>query len=82
MKMEHTQCSETLAFKLQTPGNHPKESIRHSKHGEILKSGFFWHSASIYVTELKDNYKFVLLLSLFYVGARGGAVVEALRYKP
>jgi hypothetical protein len=28
MKMEHTQCSETLAFKLQTPENHPEESIR------------------------------------------------------
>jgi hypothetical protein len=24
MKMEHTQRSETLAFKLQTPGNHPE----------------------------------------------------------
>jgi len=28
MKMEHTQCSETSAYKLQTPGNHPKESIQ------------------------------------------------------
>jgi hypothetical protein len=26
MKMEQTVCSETLAFKLQTPGNHPEES--------------------------------------------------------
>jgi hypothetical protein len=38
MKMEHTQCSETLAFKLQTPVNHPEESTRHSEHGESLKS--------------------------------------------
>jgi hypothetical protein len=38
MKMERTECSETLAFKLQTPGNNPKENIRHSKHGESLKS--------------------------------------------
>jgi hypothetical protein len=38
MKMEQTECSETLAFKLQTPGNNPEESIRHLKHGEILKS--------------------------------------------
>jgi hypothetical protein len=36
--MEQTQCSETLAFKLQTPVNHPEESIQHSKHGESLKS--------------------------------------------
>jgi hypothetical protein len=33
-----TQCSETLEFKLQTPGNNPEESIRHSKHSESLKS--------------------------------------------
>jgi hypothetical protein len=38
MKMEQTQCSEMLAFKLQTPVNHPEESIRHSEHGESLKS--------------------------------------------
>jgi hypothetical protein len=37
MKMERTECSETLAFKLQTPGNNPKANIRHSKHGESLK---------------------------------------------
>jgi hypothetical protein len=28
MKMEQTQCFETLAFKLQTPVNHPEERIR------------------------------------------------------
>jgi hypothetical protein len=27
MKMERTECSETLAFKLQMPGNNPEESI-------------------------------------------------------
>jgi hypothetical protein len=29
MEVEHTDCSETLAFKLQTPGNNTEESIRH-----------------------------------------------------
>ena len=29
MKMEQTECSETSAYKLQTPGNYPKESIQH-----------------------------------------------------
>jgi hypothetical protein len=38
MNMEQTECSETLAFKLQTPVNHPEESIQHSEHGESLKS--------------------------------------------
>jgi hypothetical protein len=27
MKMEEKECSETLAFKLQTPVNHPEEGI-------------------------------------------------------
>jgi hypothetical protein len=28
VKMEQTECSETLAFKLQTPGNNPEEIVR------------------------------------------------------
>jgi len=31
MKMEQTECSEMLAHKIQTPGNHPKESIQRNK---------------------------------------------------
>jgi hypothetical protein len=38
MKMEQTGCSETLAFKLQTPGNNSEENTRHSKHCKNLKS--------------------------------------------
>ena len=38
MKMEQTECSETSAYKLQTPGNYPKENIQHTEHGESLKS--------------------------------------------
>jgi len=30
--------SETSAYKIQTPGNYPEESIQHSEHGESLKS--------------------------------------------
>jgi hypothetical protein len=30
MNMEQTQCSKTLAFKLQTPGNNSEESIWYS----------------------------------------------------
>ena len=37
MKMEQTECSETLPYKIQTPGNYPEESIQHSEHGECLK---------------------------------------------
>jgi hypothetical protein len=35
--MEQTECSKTLAYKIQTPGNFPEESIQHSAHGESLK---------------------------------------------
>jgi hypothetical protein len=37
MKMEKTECSETSAYKIQTPGNYPEESIQHSEHGKRLK---------------------------------------------
>jgi hypothetical protein len=38
MKMEHTECSETSAYKIQTPGNFPEERIRNSERGDSLKS--------------------------------------------
>jgi hypothetical protein len=37
MKTEQTECSETLAYKIQTPGNYPEENIQHSQHGKSLK---------------------------------------------
>jgi len=27
--MEETECSETSAYKIQTPGNYPEENIQH-----------------------------------------------------
>jgi len=50
MKMEHTECSETSAYKIQMPGNYPEESIQHTEHGEILKSG----TCQIALCELSD----------------------------
>jgi len=35
--MEQTECSETSAYKTQTPGNYPEESIKQSQDGESLK---------------------------------------------
>jgi hypothetical protein len=37
MKMEQTECSETLAFKLLAPGNNPEENVQHLEDGESLK---------------------------------------------
>ena len=31
MKMEQTECSETSAYKIQTPGNYPEEIIQYCK---------------------------------------------------
>jgi hypothetical protein len=55
MKTEQKECSGTLIFKPQMPGNNPEESIQHSEHGESLKSRIiqncftlslktFWHT--------------------------------------
>jgi len=41
MKMEQTECSEMSAYKIQTSGNYPEESIQHSQHGESLKSKIY-----------------------------------------
>jgi len=38
MKMEQTECSKTLQYKIQMPGNYPEESKKHSEHGESVKS--------------------------------------------
>ena len=41
MKMEQTECSETSAYKIQTPGNYPEESIQHCY--ELLFTKFGVH---------------------------------------
>jgi len=38
MKMEQIECSETSAYKIQTPGNYPEENIQLTEHDESLKS--------------------------------------------
>jgi hypothetical protein len=38
LKMEQTECSETSAYKIQTPVNYPEESLQRSEHGESWKS--------------------------------------------
>jgi hypothetical protein len=38
MKMEQTECSETLAYAIQMPDNYPEESTQHPELSESLKS--------------------------------------------
>jgi len=37
MKTEQTERSEILAYRIQTAGNYPEESIQHSEHDKSLK---------------------------------------------
>jgi len=34
MEIEQTECSETLAYKIQPQGNYPEGNIQHSEHDE------------------------------------------------
>jgi hypothetical protein len=46
--MEQIECSETSAYKIQMPENHPEENIQHTEHGGSLKySGVTIHGAHI-----------------------------------
>jgi hypothetical protein len=42
MKLEQTECSETSAFKIQTPGKYPEEYLPHLQHGESLKTVIYF----------------------------------------
>ena len=45
--MKIKQCSETSAYKIQTPGNYPGENIQHTENGESLKSRISFFPVSI-----------------------------------
>jgi hypothetical protein len=55
MKMELTECSETSAYKIQTPGNYPEENTQHTEHGESLKSKIweYWSLLNVLLRILK-----------------------------
>jgi hypothetical protein len=40
--MEPTECSETSAFNIQTPGKYPEENLPNSK--SCLQHYFWWHT--------------------------------------
>jgi hypothetical protein len=42
MMMKQTECSETTAYKIQTPGDYPEENIQNKERGESLKSRNFY----------------------------------------
>jgi hypothetical protein len=50
-----TECSETSAYKIQTPRNDPKESVQLSEHGEGLKSRITVCGAKFLFNCAKEN---------------------------
>ena len=56
MKMEQTECSETLACKIQTPANYSEERIQYSEHGEYLKSRICLYSYILKASEREVHF--------------------------
>jgi hypothetical protein len=52
MKKEQIECSETSAYKIQTPGNHPEEKLQHTEHAESLKSKILHHLSIFSITTI------------------------------
>jgi hypothetical protein len=46
------ECSETSEYNIQTPGNCPKESTKHSKQGESLKSLMYYKCQILMVVKV------------------------------
>jgi hypothetical protein len=68
--MEQIECSETSAYKIQKPGNHPEENIQHTEHGGSLKSKickFVWFLFAICVYGF-DGLLFFLFILFFLCG--------------
>jgi hypothetical protein len=61
VKMEQAECSETSAYKIQTPGNYPEESIQHSQHGESLKLSImaYFHRTQSQIKIIRKNANFI-----------------------
>jgi hypothetical protein len=65
MKVEQVECSETSAYKVQTPGNHPEENVQHTEHGESMKSRTLNRFNGII---LSDMCKFVFCAKIYIYG--------------
>jgi hypothetical protein len=62
--MEPTQSSETLGYKIQTPGKFPEEYILQLQHGESLKTPKMLFNFMI--NQQMHTYKYVLSLIIIF----------------
>ena len=74
-----TECSETSAYKTQTPGNYPEESVQHSEHGESLKSRLIQY-CFYYVSAAILSFKTLINLLKFIEVLRKHNHIEALTH--
>jgi hypothetical protein len=68
MKMEQTECSKMLAYKIQTLRNYPEESIQHSEHSKSLKSRIKYVHFYNAFRHLVSNASLILVLLLLSIG--------------
>jgi len=59
-----TEHSKTLAHKIQMLGNHSKERIQHSQHGESLKSRIIFGFYSPYLKKLLEVVAFSMQIHI------------------
>jgi hypothetical protein len=59
MKMEQTGCSETLAFRLQTPGNDTEESIRQQNYFNNERQLSVCFIAEVSMFPIIRNYRYL-----------------------
>jgi len=79
------QTSETLAYKIQPPGNYPEESIQHSGHGISLKSKRGRLFCCMLLRTRRCSYfecsDFMLLLCFFFLNFMGPYLLFAVSTK-
>ena len=81
MKLEQIKCSETSAYKIQTPGNYPEENIQHTEHGESLKSRrYFLLFAFVQAIHIKVLLCVIKHDTLMSYGRSGDAVMGVARF--
>ena len=76
--MEKTECSEKLAYKIQTLGNYPEESIQHSEHGESLKSRTGmknWAKKSCWIFDLYWSHIWARIMQLVVTRLQGRGMI-------
>jgi len=64
MKMEQTECSETSAYKIQTPGNYQEGNTQHTEQDESLKSRIILFIRSKLVINYQVSCNWILVLTL------------------